>query len=140
MKYIVLKISEDKHWVEHFELLIKTSIGYETVTSFHPMSGDKPMIFDSKESAEKHHEVINNKNSFDALELDGKRIVYVPEQNGWIEHYEIFEKNWFNWKPIMTWHPQSGDKPKMFDSWSDAKDYIRSELRADDKKTLKFKF
>lgn len=121
-------------WVEHYEVLEKTIIGWMPLMTFHPMSGDRPMMFDTAQLAEKYindvHQITTDKQEAleNAIDFASHKILFFPKNKDWLEHYEVWDKSFFIWSPIMTSHPQTGDKPYMFDSLEEAKKYIEVHI------------
>ena len=120
MNYLIAEFKADNDYLHHFELLLKTKLGFEPVMSWHAQTGDKPKMFNTREDAQNYYDEIKGDISQVKWDSD-KRIVFVPAQDGDIEHYEIKEKGLFKWTSVMTWHPMSGDRPAMFDTWAKAK-------------------
>ena len=52
------------------------------------------------------------------------KIIFVLGDNNYNQHFELLVKNLFSWKKIEIFHPMSGDRPMMFDSWGEAKNEI----------------
>lgn len=136
MEYIIAHFKNDSFYIEHYELMIKRKLGYEPVMTFHPMVGNRPKMFESENEAMNF--LKSEKTIFSFNDNSKYKIVFVPENSEYIQHFEIFEKNFLSWKPIMTFHPMSGDRPKMFDTWGQVDSYIK-DLTSEHSSTKKFK-
>jgi hypothetical protein len=118
-------------YLDHYEVLEKKLIGWEPLMTWHPMSGDRPMMFKSPTEAEKfiadENKIITDREEAlkNAIDFRGHKILFIPANKEYIEHYEVLEKKTIGWEPVMTWHPMSGDRPMMFDSQADAEKYVR---------------
>lgn len=124
MKPIIL-FQDSNH--EYF-IFLQTSFGLEPF--MHSNNGlHQPMKFKTELEAQLFLNSTNAShwNSF-LKDFDHHKIVYFLSSNGWVDHYEILKKEWFHWRPIMTWHPQTGDKPKMFLSWDLAHQFLKENL------------
>ena len=125
MEHIIVKFEKTSDYLEHFEIMVDTKYGYQPIMTSHPLSGDRPKMFNKKEEAE----IFLKKNKSDIKELlkvdlEGYKIIFVLGDNNYNQHFELLVKNLFSWKKIEIFHPMSGDRPMMFDSWGEAKNEI----------------
>lgn len=128
MKYLIVNFEKNTEYVEHWELMIPTKEGYMPVMTSHPLSGDRPKMFKSKEEAEKFFQ--ENKKNIQELthvDLGSSKIIFVPADGNYVQHFEILDKGIFSWKKRETFHPMSGDRPLMLDNWAQAKSEIFRE-------------
>ena len=63
-------------------------------------------------------------------------IVELDKTRDYSKHFEIMLKTKYGYQPVMTWHPSTGEHPKMFDNKDDAEKFV-NDNRSNIKDKLK---